>query len=188
MFRARMKAIYMLTTMLGLAVGSFAQAPRTIAEKLCDQLAQAEVNRDLNRTLSFYDSSYVGTDVRGKRVAFAEFRRLLEQNFPLSRNVHKNTTVKDVQLQAGRMVVYWKTESNYQYFYQRNWTPMISTGSGETTWENKGGQWKIVETTTFRWENQIDPEWLQHQAQMRIKAAEAAGRVDDALSGGRIRH
>jgi hypothetical protein len=110
----------------------------------------------------------------------------------LERNINPTTAVKDVQLDAGRMVVNWKFEAHYEYYHPRNgWVPQIYKSTGESTWERKGGQWKLVAETTFRGDAQVDPVWLEHvrrKAQDRIDAAEAAGRVDDMLSGGRIRH
>ena len=128
---------------------------------------QANADRDLNRVLGFFDSSYVDTDWRGNRLGFAEFREQVEQNFPHYRRMSPSTTVEDVQLQAGRMVVSYKTESHFQFNVQRNgWTPMISKATGETTWEKKGDQWKIIRRTTLRYDVQVDPQWAQ--AQMEI--------------------
>ena len=114
---------------------------------------QAHANHDLNKVLGFYDSSFVGTDERVKRMAFVELHKQLEQGFAVFRYMNPSTTVEDVQSQAGRMVVYWKTESHYEFNDQRGcrcWQPQIYKATGETTWERKGDQWKVVRSTTLR--------------------------------------
>jgi hypothetical protein len=166
MFRTTMM-ICVLATTLAVSVNScYAQAPRVIAQKLYDQLDQALANHDLNRELGFYDSSYVETDVQGKHMAFAEWRRQEEQYFPLFRNINPSTTVEDVQLEAGRMVVYVKSEWHFEYHDQRyGWVPKIFNGTAEDTWERKGGQWKLVQTHNLRAKMQVDPKWLELQKQ-----------------------
>jgi ketosteroid isomerase-like protein len=170
---SRATIIGILATMLALSVSCFAQAPKVIAQKLYDQLDQANANQDLNRVLGFYDSSYVGTDAQGKRrQAFAEFRRQLEQNLPLFRRMNPSTTAEDVQLEAGRMVVNYKSEWHFEFLLKPNcWVPEISNGSGSDTWEKKGGQWKLVRETVFRADTQIDPNWAA------IAAARSASRL-----------
>lgn len=170
---SRVKMMCMLATMLALGIGCLAQAPRTIAQKLYDQLDQANANQDLDRLLGFYDSSYVGTDAQGKRrQAFAEFRRQLEQNRPLFRRINPSTTVQDVQFEAGRMVVNYKSEWHFEFLLKPNcWVPEISNGSGSDTWDRKGGQWKLVRETVFRGNTQIDPNWAA------IAAARSASRL-----------
>jgi hypothetical protein len=186
MFRAKMMG--MLATVLAVSLGCFAQAPRVVAEKLCAQWDQAWANHDLDQVIDFIDSSFVNIDERGKHADFVEFRRQVARNLSLSRNLNQSTTVEHVRFEAGRMVVNWKFESHYEYYDQRNgWLPTIYKSTGESTWEKKGGQWKLVEGTTFRRDAQVDPAWLEHvrrKAQDRIDAAHAAGKVDEMLACG----
>jgi ketosteroid isomerase-like protein len=154
--------ICMLATMLALSVGCSAQAPRVIAQKLYDQWDQAYANRDLNHLLGFYDSGYVSTDVRGKRLAFAEFRKELEHEFAVYKRMNPRTTVEDVQLKAGRMVVCYKNEMRFEFHDRRlGWVPEVYKATGETTWERKGDQWKMIRSTTLRADAQVDPRWLE---------------------------
>jgi len=81
-----------------------------IAQKLCDQVDQALANHDLNQILGFYDSTYVFIDERGNRVPFPELRKNLKKWFPRATNINQSTRVKDVKLEAGRMVVYTKVK------------------------------------------------------------------------------
>jgi hypothetical protein len=172
----------MLAAMLALSVSCSAQAPRVIAQKLCDQYDQANASHDLNRVLGFYDSNFVSTDQRGKRVTFAEFRKQLEQGFAVLRRMNPSTVVQDVQLEAGRMVVYYKSEMRYELHSQRSgWVPQIYKETGETTWERKGDQWKIVQSTTFRADAQVDPSWLEEQK----KDWESAQRVVECCDSNR---
>jgi hypothetical protein len=160
----RTTTIYTLATMLALSVGCFAQPPKIIAQKLADQLDQAGADRDVNRSFSFYDPSFVSSDQKGNRWTVAELRKQVEQNSAQYRYWKPRTTVEDAQLEAGRMVVYYKTEVHYQFHHQRaGWMGMIYNESGETTWEKKGGQWKMVRNTVFRSDAQGDPVWLQQQ-------------------------
>src|SRR5215475_3440775 len=103
---SRAKMICMLATVLALSVGSYAQAPNVIAQKLCARLDQANANHDLNQVLGFFDSGYVLTNERGKREAFADVSKRWEREFHQLRHMNPTTTVEDVHLDAGRMVVY----------------------------------------------------------------------------------
>jgi hypothetical protein len=154
----------LLATMLALGVGCFAQAPRTIAQQLCDQFDQSLANHDLNQILGFYDPSYVLTDERGNRATFAGVRKELEQDLPKLRRMNQKTTVEDARLEADRMVVNYKSEMHYELRDQRNgWVPQISNSTGEQIWEKKGGHWKLVRSTTFRMDVQVDPKWVEAQ-------------------------
>jgi ketosteroid isomerase-like protein len=164
---SRLKMMCLLATMLALSAGCFAQSPRMIAQKLADQYDQAYANQDLNRVLGFYDSSYVLTDSQGKRWAFAEWRKDLEQPLAVYRHIHMNTTAEDVQLEGGRMVVYAKSESHFEFHDKSGgWVPMISKGTVETTWERKSDQWKMVRTTSIHYDVQVDPEYVKFQNDM----------------------
>jgi hypothetical protein len=155
--------ICMFATTLGVSVAA-AQAPRVIARKLCDQLDQADADQDLNGVLGFYDSSYVGTDPHGKRVAFSELRKQLEQHYAKVRRMHPSTIVEDVHLGVDRMVVYTKTEAHYEFYDRRlGWVPMIYNASGEATWASRGGHWRLVRGTTYHLDVQTDPEWLKQK-------------------------
>ena len=161
---SRAMMICILATSLAVGAGCSAQTPRltprVLAQKLYDQLDQANAKHDLNQVLGFYDSSYVSTDQRGKREAYAEWRRGMEQAFPLFRHVNPKTTVKDVQLEAGRMVVYTKSEWHFELYDQRNgWGPEIFIGKDEDTWEKKGGQWKLVRETSLHEDFPLHPKW-----------------------------
>ena len=50
---------------LAFSVVCSAQAPKVIAQELCDRLDQANADGDLNRVFGFYDSSFVSTDPQG---------------------------------------------------------------------------------------------------------------------------
>jgi len=172
---SRTMMICMFATTIAVSVACPAQTPRVIAQKLYDQLDQSYANHDLNRVLGFYDSSFVDTDAQGKRVAFAVWQRQEEQIFPLFRNINPNTTVESVQLEAGRMVVYVKSEWHFEFHDQRDgWVPKIFNGTAEDTWERKGGQWKLVRGHTLRAKTQVDPKWEAEKNAMRQRA------IDDA--------
>jgi hypothetical protein len=141
-----------------------AQAPNLTAQRLCDQVDQSVANHDLKQMLGFYDSTYVFIDERGNRVAFAKFRKQLEEWFPRARNISQSTRVQDVKLEAGRMVVYVKSEMHDELQDQRlGWAPQIVKVSGEDTWERKGGQWKLVLSKVLRTDMGFDPEWAASQ-------------------------
>ena len=164
--------ICVLATSFAVSVGCSAQAPRVIAQKLADQFDQANANHDLYKVLGFYDSSVIGTDERGKREALAEMRKRLEEGLPHYRHIRATTVVQDVQLEAGRMVVYSKSEMHFEFLRKHNcWVPEIFNGSGSETWERKGDQWKIVRWTSFREDTQIDPNWAS------IAVARSASRL-----------
>ena len=175
--RAKVKMMCLLATLLAFSVVCSAQAPKVIAQELCDRLNQANADRDLNRVFGFYDSSFVSTDEQGKSESFAEMRKRWEQEFPLFRNMSQSTTVQDVQLEAGRMVVNYKMEMSYELRSQRDgWIPYTYKETGEATWEKKAGQWKMVGATTFRAETQRDPMSVE-SVEEDIKDFEAAQRV-----------
>jgi hypothetical protein len=179
------KMICILATMLALSVGCFAQAPRVIAQKLYDQLGQANANQNLNQVLGFYDSSYVSTDVQGKRAGFAELRKEKEQGFAVFRHMNPSTIVEAAQLGAGRMVVYYKTETHYEFNdqrYCRCWAPQIYTATGEDTWERKGGEWKLVQSKVFRADTQVDARWAEEQKAIINNHYEAAKRVAESMN------
>lgn len=162
---SRVKTMCLLATLLALSVSCSAQSPRVMAEKLYDQLNQAFANHDLNQMLSFFDSSFVSTDARGKRVEFTEFRKNWEQAFAKIRHMNPSTTVKDVQLEAGRMVVYSKTEMHYELRTPgKGWVPQIIASSGEETWARRGGEWKLVRGRIFRTVLQVDPKWEEENS------------------------
>jgi len=163
---ARVKMICMLTTLFALSVGCSAQPPRMIAEKLCARLDQAYANHDMNQVLRLIDSSFVLTTERGKREAFADVRKQLEQDSPRFRNMNRSTTVQDVRLDAGRMVVHYKVESHFEFNTQTyGWAPEIYKETGEGTWEKKGGEWKLVRVTVFHADTQFDPQWVELKEQ-----------------------
>lgn len=166
MSRARVKTICMLATMLAVTVACSAQVPKVISQKLYDQLDQAIANNDLSRLLGFYDSSFISSDQRGNRLAYAEWRRKIEKALPLFRRIDPRTTAEDVQVEGNRMVVYYKSEWSFEFHDQRyGWIPEISKETGEDTWERKGGQWKLVRETVFRVERQVDPTWAAREKQ-----------------------
>src|SRR5215471_16360585 len=167
------KMICVLATMLALSVGCTAQAPRVIAQKLYDQLDQAIAKNDLSGQLGFHDSSFINIDQRGKRTGFTEWRKQLEHALPNFRRIHPSTTVGDVRLEGDRMVVTYKDLWYFEFHEQRDgWVPEIYKGSGEDTWKRKGGQWKIVASTTFQAERQFDPVWVELQKSAYRKAGE----------------
>jgi len=170
---SRVKMMCMFATMLALSIVCSAQAAKAVAQKLCDQLNQSIANKDLSGQLGFYDSSFIKTDQRGKRTGFAEFRKQTEQALPNFRRIHPSTTVENVRLEGDRMVVTYKDEWYFEFHEQRDgWVPEIYKGSGEDTWERKGGQWKMVASTTFRAERQFDPVWVELQKSAYRKAGE----------------
>src|SRR5215472_1328813 len=122
---ARVKMSSMLATVLALSVGCSAQAPKVIAQKLCDRLDQSWANHDLNHVFVFYDSSFVIIDKQGKSETLAEMRKGWEQAFPRFRNMKPSTTVQDVRFEADRMVVSYKHGSHYEYNYQNQSIPQI---------------------------------------------------------------
>jgi len=139
-------------------------AQNVTAQKLYDQMDQSVARHDLNQMLSFYDSTYVFINERGKRVGFAESRKQLEQWFPRARNINSSTRIENVKLEAGRMVVYVKGEMHYELHDQNlGWVPQIVKVSGEDTWESKGGQWKLVLAKLLRIDMIADPEWMASQ-------------------------
>jgi hypothetical protein len=161
---SRAIVICLLTASLAVSVDCSAQAPKVIANKLYAQWDQATASNDLSRMLGFVDSSYIDTDQRGNRAAYAEWRKKLEQALPLLRRVSAKTTVEDVQLEGNRMVVYTKSEMHFEFHEQSyGWVPEIYEGSGEDTWERKSGQWKLVRGTTFRAVRQADPNWAARE-------------------------
>ena len=85
------------------------------------------------------------------------------------------TTVENVQLEAGRMVVYTELEEKFEYHEDTLgwWMPWTYKGSGELTWERKGGQWKLVRAV-YGADAQVDPKWeeARHKAVMSILQAE----------------
>jgi len=65
------------------------------------------------------------------------------------------------------MVVYAKSESHFEFHDKSSgWVPMISKSSGESTWERKGDQWKIVRTTYLHYDVQVDPEYVKQQMEI----------------------
>ena len=188
---SRAKMICMLSTMLAFSVGCFAQAPRVIAQKLYDQLGQAHANQNLNRVLGFYDPSYVGIDAQGKRSGFAELRKETEQGFAVFRHLNPSIIAEDVQLEAGRMVVYWKSDWRYEFYDKRYcgcWEPHIYNATGEDTWERKDGEWKVVRTTAVRSHDQVDPKWVEVQTEIVRNHYEAAKKVAESTCCSPTRH
>ena len=63
------------------------------------------------------------------------------------------------------MVVYYKSEEHYEVCNSRDgrWQPRIFGATGETTWERKGDQWKMVRGKTLRAETRLDPSWVQDE-------------------------
>lgn len=162
MSRATM-LLSVLAAMLMLSLACRAQSPTVIAEELYDQWDQSYANHDLDQVLSFLDpSSYTLIDAKGKRLSFVQYRQSMLDLFTLSkfRSLNTSTEVRDVQEQAGRLVVYYKNEFHYEYHDQRQgWVPMIDTSTGLETWERKGSRWKVVMTRTLRDDLKVDPEW-----------------------------
>ncbi|MBO0722706.1 MAG: hypothetical protein J2P41_17920, partial [Blastocatellia bacterium] len=114
------------------------------AQKLYDQIDQSWANHDVNQLLGFYDPSFTAVDTKGKRIGFAAFRKLETDLFDNAklRNFNRKTTIKDVQLEAGRMVVYYGIEMHFQYQDQQvGWESLIDTASSEATWQKMGDQW-----------------------------------------------
>jgi len=143
------------------------QAPNVIAEKLYDQVDQSWINRDANQLLSLSDpASFVSIDEHGNRHTFAETRTGLEELFGKLRNVHADSAIKDAQMHGGRLVVYVKTETHFEYQGQNGWAAEIQTWSGEGSWEQKGGQWKLVEGKTLKSEVILDPDWVAAQRRL----------------------
>jgi ketosteroid isomerase-like protein len=139
-------------------------APNATAQKLYDQADQATNSQDLNKMLSFYDSTYVFIDQRGHRVGFAESRKQLEQWLSRTRNINSSTKIQDVKLQADRMVVSLQGELHDELHDERlGWVPQIVKVSGEDTWERKGGQWKLVLSKVSHVDTVVDPAWRASQ-------------------------
>jgi ketosteroid isomerase-like protein len=161
--KVKVRTICMLATVLALSVGCSAQASQATAQKLCDRLNQSWANHDLNQVMGFYDSSFVSTDEQGKSQAFREFRKEWEQSFQLIRKLNPSTTVQDVRLEAGLMIVSYKLEWHYELYNQSHdvWVPMILQSNGQKTWEKKGKEWRIVRDRTFTEDSEVDPRFLE---------------------------
>lgn len=140
-----------------------AQSPKIAAEKLLDQYDQAWANHDVNQLLDFYDSSFVYVDVKGERTDYATFRKKATEIFNSKqlRNFKRKTTIKDLQTQAGKMVIYYEEDSRYESVEKNlGWAPLIVSGSGEATWQRTANRWKLVYVKELRQDRQIDPKWL----------------------------
>jgi hypothetical protein len=156
-----MKIIAMLATMLALSVGCSTQPPEEIAESLCAQVDQAYANQNVNQVLGFYDSSYVKIDHLGKRMTFEELRKFTEWEFAFVRNMNLRTTVEGVQLEGGRMVVYYEREMHFEFNDQRNgdgWVSQTDKSTGEETWERKSGKWKLIRSTISSRDVEVVPK------------------------------
>src|SRR5215475_7848513 len=91
--------------------------PSIVAQMLYDQYDQSFSNHDLKQLLDFYDPSFTFVDVKGKRIGFAEYRKQETDTFNNAqfRSFKMKTTIKDVQMQRGQMVVYYEAEADFQY-------------------------------------------------------------------------
>lgn len=188
MYRAVTISVLALAAMaLSMACGSqsaSAQSPTVVAEKLYDQLDQSFSNRNLDQLLSLCDPSFTLIDANGKHKAFADFRKQLADVFNNDkyRNFDRKTTIKDVQMQAGRMVVYVGTETHFQYRDQKlGWEPAIDSMSTEATWQRKGGQWRLVLLHELRGQTRVDPQWAALKAKEYLKRAESDQHVAESV-------
>ena len=87
--------------------------------------------------------------------------------------MNQSSTVEDVHLDAGRMVVFVKNERHYELYNQRDgWRPIVAKITEEMTWERKGTEWRLVRETAYRAVAQVDPEWQKAVDELNIKAAE----------------
>ena len=76
------------------------------------------------------------------------------------------------------MVVSYKTETHYEFYDQRNgWVPQIYRATGESTWERKGSEWKLVRETVFRADTQLDPKWVEEHEVWNKTATEIIRRA-----------
>lgn len=142
-------------------------APKVIAEKLYDQLDQSWINRDANQLTSLADpASFVSIDEHGNRHTFADARKDYQEFFGKLRNVHANSAIKDAQIQGSRLVVYVTTENHFEFQGPKGWGSEIRTWSGEESWEQKGGQWKLVQSKTLKSQMMLDPEWVAIQRRL----------------------
>jgi ketosteroid isomerase-like protein len=169
MSRAAMICLFSAILLMTCACSARAdQPPNVIAAKLYDQVDQAWINRDANQLLTLYDpDSFVSIDEHGTRRTFAQVRGDFQEFFGHLRNVHANSVVKDAQLQAGRLVVYIKSETHFEFHAKDGKSAAeIRNLSAEETWAQKGGQWKLVQAKTLKSEMILDPEWVAAQRKM----------------------
>ena len=188
---SRALMIFAHATMIALSLACSAQSPNNIhsapnieAQKLYDRYDQSWGNHDLNQVLSFHDPSFTAVDAKGKRVGFADYRKQVTDTFgnPKLRNFNKKTTIKDVQLQAGRMVTYNQVELRLQYQDQNaGWEPIIITSSLEETWQRKGSEWKLVASHVFRVNTTLDPQWAAMRQQQLLNSMKAVDRASSVL-------
>jgi hypothetical protein len=175
-----------LVMMLALNTLCLAQPSRIIAEKLYDQVNQSYANHNLDQVLSFVDpASYININAQGNRITFSAFRQDVQQFLSSTRNIQTDTEVKDVDAQAGRMVVYFREETRYEkYFEKTGWVPVIDNDSAEETWAQIGGHWKLVLTHVLRYQSKIDPQWLAHRYQQTEDQIASMHAFQCALAGG----
>lgn len=184
MSRTVMVSVLTLAAM-ALSLACSAQPPTIVAEKLYDQIDQSWANHDVKQLLAFYDPSFTSVDVKGKRSSFADLRKQQTALFgnPQFRNFNRKTTLKDVQLQAGRMVVYYGNETHYQYHDQKaGWESLINTTSAEATWQKTGDQWKLVMIHALRENTSLDPQWAAARRQDLQNRLEAVQRASSVLT------
>ncbi|MBO0862851.1 MAG: nuclear transport factor 2 family protein [Chloracidobacterium sp.] len=183
-----------LSTMTVLSLACCAQNPTTaaqenptiVAQKIYDEYDQSWANHDLNQMLGFFDPTFIAVDTKGKRIGFEDFRKQQTDIFNNAklRNFNKKTTIKDVQLQAGRMVIYYQVETHFQYKDQTlGWESLIDTTSAESTWQRTRDRWKLVMIHALRDNIILDPKWEAMKRQEiqalgdKIKAIQGASSV-----------
>jgi len=137
-------------------------------------------NHDVNQVLSFFDPSFTEIDEKGKHIGFADYRKQETDVFSSAqfKNFNRKTTVKDVQLEAGRMVVYYEAQTHFQWQHPKyGWELWINTLSAEATWQRRGDQWKLVISHVLRANTGMDPQWaaMSHAETMnKLKAVQHA--------------
>lgn len=155
---------------MALSLVCSAQTPTVVAEKLYDQIDQTWANHDVKQLLAFLDSSFTEVDEKGNHSGFAEYSKNATDLFANAKvkNFNSRTTIKDVQLQAGRMVVYYNSELHFQLQSSSGWEPVIAINSAEDTWQKTGDKWKLVSNHVLRSSTGVDRDWLimKHQEDM----------------------
>lgn len=160
-----------------------AQSPTIVAEKLYDQYDQSWANHDLKQVLDYYDPSFTMVDAKGKRLGYADLRKQQTDTFynKQIRNFERKTTIKDVQLQAGRLVVYYAVEMRFQYQDQKSgWETLLDTSTGEATWQKTGDRWRLLTGHVLRASLGLDPQWAaarRQQLENNLKAVQRASSV-----------
>lgn len=144
-----------------------AQTPSVVAGKLYDQIDQTWANHDAKQLLALLDPSFTVVDEKGNHKGFAEYSKMANDLFANEKfkNFSSKTTIKDVNMQAGHMVVYYSQDLHYQLQSTSGWEPVLTSSSQEDTWQKTGGSWKLVSNHVIRLSTAVDRDWLvmKHQ-------------------------